>query len=78
MHDLGISQERGKNPTGEIVPVPIATRAKIYLGTAPIASLTIRRLGPNFNVPSLDTEVAMIPPGQKAATIAASFVRTAA
>jgi hypothetical protein len=31
-----------------------------------------------FNVPLLDTEVAMIPPGQKAAMIAASRVRIAA
>src|ERR1700675_3951215 len=40
--------ERGETSSREIVPVPAARRAKIFLGAAPIDSLTIQRLGPNF------------------------------
>src|ERR1700675_5091217 len=40
--------ERGETSSREIVPVPAARRAKIFLGAAPIDSLTIQLLGPNF------------------------------
>jgi len=38
----------GEISSSEIVPVPAATRANIFPGTAPIDCLTIHLLGPNF------------------------------